>query len=679
MVKVKIARGHSCVSCQHPKIRCSRQALCEYCSRTTQDGVRPLLRDAQAADSRNGLVLKNQLAAPDTTTPPSSGRVVVSGDQRRHVGDNRLRASLDNEVIGAQKLPATQSKPPKNGRLPQELPSSNIDLISGRQTSDSPSMLHPSAVQSFRLWQVFTSNVHPLTRVLHGPSVQEELLRSLAEPSSTDGPTEALIFSIYLIAVVSLTDAECRNLLGETREKHLARYRRATEAALIRVDFLGSTELKVLQAFTLYLLSLGHLCDQDTLWLLTGLAARMGQRMGMHRESSLRNLSPFEAELRRRVWWQIVVLDGRAAQLTGAAPGPESRLCGSNTNPPAGVSDGDLVPSMSSLPRPPHVPTEMVFCSVRIEIGVWMIRQKGLLGRETTPSDRTELLRSIDELEGLLEERYLRHINSDIPLSLLTTHLARSTVCQLRLSVYQPIHRPEKAASCMDPEQLDLLLENSLEVVRHDVAAHTARSLQRFAWHVSNVFPFEAFILLINTLSRVPASPVAGAAWSVIDRVFEHHPRFASDTGDPLYWALGSITLKAWGRRVSGARAGSLGLFTEPPCVRELVRRRAALCRRPQSIQETPTATKSTGLTKPQGPQGVKDMPGYDGCDVEASQPQPLQRDGATAGATGDQIFCIADDTELDWGFWQELLDGNAQARRDTEETYSFPFFTSKS
>ncbi|KAK2028277.1 fungal-specific transcription factor domain-containing protein [Colletotrichum zoysiae] len=571
-----------------------------------------------------------------------------------------------------------EPKPPLNGRLLPELPLSNINLIFGRQRFDSPSMLHPSAVQSFRLWQVFTSNVHPLTKVLHGPSVQEELLRSLAEPSSTDGPTEALIFSIYLIAVVSLTDVECRNLLGETREKHVARYRHAAEAALSRVDFLRSTELKVLQALTLYLFSLRQLCDQDILWLLTGLAARMGQRMGMHRESSLRNLSPFEAELRRRVWWQIVILDGRATQLTGDALGTESRLCG-NTNPPTGVNDGDLVPSMSSLPQPPYVPTEMVFCSVRIEIAVWMIRHDCLLGQETTPRDRTKLLRSIDELESLLEERYLRHINSDIPLNLLTIHLARSTVCQLRLSVYHPIHHPEKAASCMSPEQLDLLLENSLEVVRHDIAAHTTRSLQRFTWHVSNFFPFEAFILLINTLSRIPASPVADAAWSVIDQVFENHPRFASDTGDPLYWALGSIMIKAWDRRVSAARAGSLEPLAEPPCVRELVRRRAALRRCSQSSQETPTAANSTGLTKPQGPQRSKDMPGYDGRRVEASQPQPLQGDSATVGATDDQIFCITDDMELDWGFWQELLDRNAQSGRDAEETYSFPFFMSES
>lgn len=86
--------------------------------------------------------------------------------------------------------------------------------------------------------------------------MQEEVLRMLSNPTATDRSTEPLIFSIYLIAVVSLTDEECRNLLDEPREKHLARYRYATEVALSRVDFLRSTSLKVLQAFTIYLVGL---------------------------------------------------------------------------------------------------------------------------------------------------------------------------------------------------------------------------------------------------------------------------------------------------------------------------------------------------------------------------------------------------------------------------------------
>ncbi|KZL73253.1 fungal specific transcription factor domain-containing protein [Colletotrichum incanum] len=555
-----------------------------------------------------------------------------------------------------------------------KLPPSNFNLIFGRQKLDSPSMLHPSAVQSFRLWQIYTSNVHPLTKILHGPSVQEEILRSLSEPSSVDGPTEALVFSIYLVAVISLTDEECRDLLGESREKHLARYRHATEAALSKVDFLRSTNLKVLQAFTLYLLSLRHLCDYGILWLLIGLATRMGQRMGLHRESSLKDLPPFEAKLRRRVWWQIIILDGRTAQLTGASLSPEIQLCG-DTKQPVNVNDGDLVPSMSSLPPPSPVTTEMVFCSVRIEIGVWMIQRKCLLGLATTPERKTKFLKSIDELEDHIEGRYLQNIDADIPLNLLTIHLARSAVCQLRLSVYHPSQILETAAA-LSPEQLDMLLENSLKVVRYDVTAHSTESLQPYSWHITNFFPFETFVLLNSTLTGRPTSQIVDAAWFVINQVYEHHPCFILDTSDPLYWALGNLTLKAWNQRVASARANGLEPVVEPPCIVELVRRRAALSRNSQYPQQARTAKDSTGPATPQSLHQIRDFPRDDGYGLNASHPWPLQENNATMATTGEELRYMTEGMDMDWGFWKELLDSNAQAARNAQETSSFSSFT---
>jgi hypothetical protein len=131
--------------------------------------------------------------------------------------------------------------------------STEVNLIFGHQKSTSPSLEYPSAVHSFQLWQVFISNVHPLTKLLHGPTVQKDILETFSEPPSTTGPTEALIFAIYLVSVVSLTDQECRSMFGQPREVLLARYCDATEVALSKADFLRSTDLRVLQAFTLHL------------------------------------------------------------------------------------------------------------------------------------------------------------------------------------------------------------------------------------------------------------------------------------------------------------------------------------------------------------------------------------------------------------------------------------------
>lgn len=668
MAELKITRGHSCGPCQHRKIRCNGQSPCAYCIKTGKDCVR-LPRSVQTANTHTGRTAQARLLSQNGSAT-ANGQVVVSGDQRRYVEDNKLWSSLGNEMGKKDPSPAQSSIPMLSG---VELPTTNINLIFGHK-SDSPFMLHPSAIQSFRLWQVFTTNVHPLTKILHAPTVQQELIQGLSEPDSIHGPTEALIFSIYLVAVVSLTDEECRSQLGEPREKHLARYCYATEAALSRVDFLRSTNLKVLQAFTFYLLSLRHLCHHDILWLLTGLATRMGQRMGLHRESSLRDLPPFEAELRRRLWWQIVILDGRTAQLTGASMNPGIQLYG-DTKQPLGVNDDYLVPSMSALPSPSPVTTEMVFCSVRIEIGVWMIEQKCLLDFATSPERRTKFLKSIDELESHIEEKYLRAINTDIPLNLLTTYLARSAVCQLRLSVYHPNHRPE-GTSELDGEQMDMLLENSLEVIRYDILSHSSGSLQRFLWHIANFFPFETFVLLISALSGRAAGQIVDVAWHVINQVYEHHPCFITDSNDSLYWALGNLTLRAWQQRIAASRNVGMELPLEPPCIGQLARQRTNMAHNTQPKSQA--STVSTGSNGPATPQEIPQVRDWlQDAGHASSMVQQLASHNQDVAMPGleEEITGITKGMDMDWDFWQELLDGNA---RESQECFPFSSFINK-
>lgn len=355
---------------------------------------------------------------------------------------------------------------------------------------------------------------------------------------------------------------------------------------------------------------------------------------------------------------------------------PEIQLYG-DTKQPINVNDGDLVPSMSTLPLSSPVTTEMVFCSVRIEIGVWMIQQKCLLGLATSPDEKVKFLKSIDNLESHIEEKYLSNIDTDIPVNLLTTYLARSAVCQLRLSVYHPIHRPERASG-LSTEQLDLLLENSLEVIRYDVLSHSTESLQRYSWHIANFFPFETFVLLISTLSGRSTGQIIDTAWFVINQVYEHHPCFIADASDPLYWALGNLTLKAWSQRVASARADGLEPFPEPPCIVQLVRRRAMLSQNRQSAQRAQTNTESTGPETPQDLPQIQNWQKDVAYDLNMSQQPPPQDRGVAMAVTEEHLLRMTEDMDMDWDFWQELLDGNASSARDAQETFSFSSFVNK-
>lgn len=117
------------------------------------------------------------------------------------------------------------------------------------------SALHPSPVHIFTLWQTFLDNVNPLVKILHAPTVQQIILQASANLEKISKGNEALMFAIYAFAVTSLTNAQCESIFNETKPSLLARYQQGVQQALLRAEFLKSSELVVLQAFVLFLVS----------------------------------------------------------------------------------------------------------------------------------------------------------------------------------------------------------------------------------------------------------------------------------------------------------------------------------------------------------------------------------------------------------------------------------------
>jgi len=113
--------------------------------------------------------------------------------------------------------------------------------------------LHPEMVHIFRLWQIFLSNVNPLVKIFHAPTVQQIILDASADLDNVPKHVEALMFSMYLLAVTSMLTEDCEKLLGETRDKLLSRFSYAAQQSLINARFMKSLNLMTLQALILYI------------------------------------------------------------------------------------------------------------------------------------------------------------------------------------------------------------------------------------------------------------------------------------------------------------------------------------------------------------------------------------------------------------------------------------------
>ncbi|KAK4940579.1 hypothetical protein LTR10_019338 [Elasticomyces elasticus] len=452
---------------------------------------------------------------------------------------------------------------------------------------------HPPPAAVMRYWSIFLDNVLPLTKIVHAASTQQVILSSGQDTGSKD---DALRFSIYACAVASLPFDECQNIFGRTKISLLEEFQSATRNALSEASFLKVPDIDLLRAHVLFLTSMFHTGDPSSLWILLGSAIRMAQIQGLHRDGAALGLSPFESEMRRRLWWYIVTLDERLTEMVGS---DSSLFRSTDTALPSNLNDADLFPEMTSLP-PPHIgASEMSFCLVKYEIARFM--------RENDPRlDRFELVsysrpgkavekRDVSELESLLEERFLRFCDPVVPIQFLTSTMARSIICKLRQMEHRRKFRPSpEDERTTTLEQTKMTLSIAARNIEYDNLIHNLKSLRKFLWHVHIYFPWGAPIVILKVLSSYAAWDAdMFAAWHHILELHEHHPEFREDD-KVLHLIICGLTLKAWAAHVAGTAAEGMPKPQIPVVLQALQARHTAYMSRSNVTRNNGIATTLT-------------------------------------------------------------------------------------
>ena len=179
--------------------------------------------------------------------------------------DTTEKANVDNNLGN---LTLDDLSEPVIAKVWSRVYESDHNHLFGNSKIDVPlSTLHPTHVQIFRLWQIYSDNINPLLKVTHAPTFQARILDAAMDIVGISREFEALMFSIYCAAIITLSDDSCRATLGDSKPKLLRKYQDACHQALINCEFLRSRERDCLTAFFLYLV--GHLDNIFTYALLT--------------------------------------------------------------------------------------------------------------------------------------------------------------------------------------------------------------------------------------------------------------------------------------------------------------------------------------------------------------------------------------------------------------------------
>lgn len=116
----------------------------------------------------------------------------------------------------------------------------------------------PSKVLVDRLMAHYWEAVHVIARMVHRPSFERQYEAFWASIGNGVEPRisfQAIVFAALLSSVVSMSEEKLLTEYGVDKHSLVDSFKKGTEAALARANFLRTTKLETLQAFVMYLVS----------------------------------------------------------------------------------------------------------------------------------------------------------------------------------------------------------------------------------------------------------------------------------------------------------------------------------------------------------------------------------------------------------------------------------------
>lgn len=192
------------------------------------------------------------------------------------------------------------------------------------------------------------------------------------------------------------------------------RYRTGVEAALARVDILNSANIASLRAFVLYLSCASQDDQGPDAHTLIGVAIRNAIRLKLHHHGTALSHSPFDAEMRRRLWWHLFVLDVSMAAEHGTEPIILEKSF--NTPFPSQANDSMLDPDAKELPTGLAGKCEILFTLLRFEICYFarqmIFSEKFCRDNSYAILSTAEKCEAIDAFRSRIETQYLAYFNT---------------------------------------------------------------------------------------------------------------------------------------------------------------------------------------------------------------------------------------------------------------------------
>ena len=234
--------------------------------------------------------------------------------------------------------------------------------------------------------------------------------------------------------------------------------------------------------------------DPAALFSLMGIASRIAERMGLHRNGEALGLSVCQSEANRRVWWQLQILDISMTKITGNLS--MTVYAAWDAKLPSNLEDADFSLDLKTLPTERKGLTSMSHCLWRYEILQAQRETKAFnpaiqgLGWMLSPEVPLHAKDAkIDMLERIFGGKFLQYCD---PLNPLHTYI-QIGIRQLLLAARQSARQPtlvNAKISTMSRDERDEFLNLSVKGLEYYIMSETTESLRGYRWNNDSFFQY---------------------------------------------------------------------------------------------------------------------------------------------------------------------------------------------
>ena len=116
---------------------------------------------------------------------------------------------------------------------------------------------HPSPQDADILWDTYVSNVQPILKLSFEWEAEQYRARAIEPGPRKDfsNPEHAFVFAAYQISVFSMKKEDCSRMFNKDKTALIRHYQVLFEQALARSNFLNTTDVTLVQAAGLYMVS----------------------------------------------------------------------------------------------------------------------------------------------------------------------------------------------------------------------------------------------------------------------------------------------------------------------------------------------------------------------------------------------------------------------------------------